>query len=845
MKKILIIDGNSILNRAFYGVAPLTASDGTPTGAVFGFIKILKRHHDALSPDFAVCAFDLPDPTFRHKMYTEYKANRSGMPEDLALQLPVAKDVATAMGYSVVTCSGYEADDIIGTLAAEAECRDIEAYILTGDRDSLQLIGGNTRVILAKTKGDVIFDRAVFREEYGIDPEQFVDVKALMGDSSDNIAGVKGIGEKTALKFISAAGSLDNLYDDPAAYGAKGATLEKLTTGKEMAYISRDLARIDTNVPGLDRDAVFTEHEIDKATLSSLFSKLEFDKLRDSFGLDGTDDTVVCEKCNISDVPCKEVTAAELSSLVSEKTVSVSLTSEDGIINLSVYHNNNIYITSVAANEKELLKDFFSNHSVVCFDFKNICKILLPMDINPVCDFDVMLAAYLLSPGEGSYPLDRIIQKYIPGAELSDAYAISVLKDTLLSMLKEYSMETLLYEIEQPLSAVLAKMELAGFTVDSEGLHKYITSLSETADNLTEQIYMKAGRRINLNSPKQLGELLFEDLGLPAGRKTKTGYSTDAETLERLRPYSDIVADILDYRQLSKLCGTYGESLIKLASDDGRIHTVLHQTGTATGRLSSSDPNMQNIPVREQLGRELRRYFTASAPDRVLIDGDYSQIELRLLAELSGDERMSQAFIDGEDIHRRTASQVFSVPFEMVTPEIRSRAKAVNFGIVYGIGAFSLSKDLHISRKMADEYIKNYLSTYSGVDRFLRGSVEFAHKNGYTVTMFGRRRYIPEISSRNKNLQAFGERVAMNSPVQGSAADIIKLAMINVSDALEREGLDARLILQVHDELILDSAKDCAERAAEILKHEMENAAKTTVPLSVDVSTGYSWYDAK
>ena len=845
MKKILIIDGNSILNRAFYGVAPLTASDGTPTGAVFGFIKILKRHHDALSPDFAVCAFDLPDPTFRHIMYKEYKANRSGMPEDLAVQLPIAKEAASAMGYSVVTCAGYEADDIIGTLAAEAGCRDVEAYILTGDRDSLQLIGGNTRVILAKTKGDVIFDRALFREEYGIDPEQFVDVKALMGDSSDNIPGVKGIGEKTALKFISAAGSLDNLYDDPTAYGAKGANLEKLTSGKEMAYISRDLARIDTNVPGLDRDAVFTEHTIDKAVLSSLFTKLEFDKLRDSFGLDGADDTATLEKCDFEDAVHKDVTPDELVSLVTDKAVSVAFNREDDVLKLSVYHADAVYTTSIGTNDSAILKQFFDDHSVVCFDFKNICKILLPMGIAPVCDFDVMLAAYLLSPGEGSYPLERILQKYIPGADISDAYAVSLLKDALLPMLRDYDMEALLYDIEQPLSSVLAKMELAGFTVDGEGLHNYITSLSETVDNLTEQIYMKAGRRINLNSPKQLGELLFEDLGLPAGRKTKTGYSTDAETLERLRPYSDIASDILDYRQLSKLCGTYGDSLISLAAEDGKIHTVLHQTGTATGRLSSSDPNMQNIPVRDQLGRELRRYFTASSPDRLLIDGDYSQIELRLLAELSKDTRMMQAFIDGEDIHRRTASQVFGVPFEMVTPELRSRAKAVNFGIVYGIGAFSLSKDLRISRKMADEYIKNYLSTYSGVDAFLKGSIEHAHTHGYTVTMFGRRRYIPEISSRNKNLQAFGERVAMNSPVQGSAADIIKLAMINVSAALESEGLDAKLILQVHDELIIDSSVECADRAAEILKNEMENAAKTVVPLSVDVSVGYSWYDAK
>jgi len=845
VKKILIIDGNSILNRAFYGVAPLTSSDGTPTGAVFGFIKILKRHFDSLSPDFAVCAFDLPDPTFRHLMYSEYKANRSGMPEDLAVQLPLAKDAAAAMGYSVVTLAGYEADDIIGTFASEANTRGVEAYILTGDRDSLQLIDDNTRVILAKTKGDVIFDRALFREEYGIDPEQFVDVKALMGDSSDNIPGVKGIGEKTALKFISAAGSLDKLYEDPDAYGAKGASLEKLTSGKDMAYVSRDLARIDTNVPGLDRDSVFTEHFQDNCALSALFAKLEFDKLRSSFGLDGDTEDTISTEISVPGIEIVEVDTASLDRTVPDGETAVSVRKLECGIEVSVYYGNKIYRSVFNTDAKDDLAEFFRERQIVCHDFKEICKLLYPMSIVPQCGFDVMLAAYLLSPGEGNYPLDRILQKYVSVSSVSDAYAVSLLKDALLPLLRESDMEELFLNIEQPLSAVLAKMELAGFKVDADGLRAYITSLSATAENLTEQIYMKAGKRINLNSPKQLGELLFEDLDLPAGRKTKTGYSTDAETLERLRPYSDIVADILDYRQLSKLCGTYGESLVNLAGDDGRIHTVLHQTGTATGRLSSSDPNMQNIPVREQLGRELRKYFTASSPDRVLIDGDYSQIELRLLAELSGDDRMRQAFIDGEDIHRRTASQVFGVPFSMVTPELRSRAKAVNFGIVYGIGAFSLSKDLKISRKMAEEYIHNYLTNYSGVDRFLKESIEHAKAHGYTTTMFGRRRYIPEISSRNKNMQAFGERVAMNSPVQGSAADIIKLAMINVSAALEREGIDAKLILQVHDELIIDCAKECADRAAEILKYEMENAAKTVVPLSVEVSAGFSWYDAK
>ncbi len=845
MKKILIIDGNSILNRAFYGVAPLTASDGTPTGAVFGFIKILKRHLDSVSPDFAVCAFDLPAPTFRHKMYDLYKANRSGMPEELAAQLPFAKEAAAAMGFSVVTCEGYEADDIIGTVAADAEKMSTEAYILTGDRDSLQLISDTTHVILAKNKGDVLFDRARFFEEYGISPRQLIDVKALMGDTSDNIPGVKGIGEKTALKLISAAGDLDTLYSEPEKYGAKGANLAKLLSDRDTAYLSRKLAEIDTDAVGFDRQGVFTALSQDDAALSELFTRLEFDRLRDAFGLTEEASPSAAPRIDVISVPTVDISPSELEKSVPVGDTAVDISCSDGTVALSAYFDGKVYRAVISENRLSELSSFFADRPLICHDFKSAVKLLSPAGITPICGFDVMLGAYLLSSGDGNYSEERLVRKYLPDSEVSGAYAARLLCDIIAPMLEAQGMTRLLLDVEQPLAAVLAQMELTGFTVDADKLHRYIASLSDTAEILSEQIFMKAGKRFNLNSPKQLGEVLFEDLGLPSGKKTKTGYSTDAETLEHLRNKNDIVADILDYRQLSKLCGTYGDSLISLAHDDGRIHTRFHQTGTATGRLSSSDPNMQNIPVRDQLGRELRRYFTASAPNRVLIDGDYSQIELRLLAELSGDEEMRRAFICGEDIHRRTASQVFGVPFDSVTPELRSRAKAVNFGIVYGIGAFSLSKDLNISRKTADEYITSYLSTYSGVDSFLRSSVEYAREHGYTVTMFGRRRYIPEISSKNKNTRSFGERVAMNSPVQGSAADIIKLAMISISSVLARGGYDAKLILQVHDELIIDCAADCADEVAELLRREMENAASTAVPLSVEVSTGYSWYDAK
>ncbi len=842
--KILLIDGNSILNRAFYGVAPLTASDGTPTGAVFGFINILKRHLDAVAPDIAVCAFDLPGKNFRHELYSEYKANRSGMPEDLAVQLPMAKDVVGALGLRVAEAAGFEADDVLGTLATEAAARGDDAYILTGDRDSLQLIGDRISVVLVKNKGDILFDRPRFIEEYGVTPEQFIDVKALMGDSSDNIPGVRGIGEKTALKLISAAGDIDTLYADPAAYGAKGATLQKLCDGRDMAYLSKTLATIDRDIPVLDRDLLFTKAEPDNAKLSALFERLEFSNLRHKFGLDG-EKTAPAPMVEVPAIQMTDVLPADLEeSLAGAETLSVILTADGDSHELQIAFGETVLRCVFSDAEQKTVADALSSHPLNCYDFKNFTKYFIPSGAQFECVFDPMLAAYLLSPGEGAYPLDRVSRKYI-SYNAPQAYKVKLLSDVLLPMLSEAGMELLLRNIEIPLSRVLAGMEYTGFAVDGDGIHNYMLSLKSAADALCEQIYFKAGERFNLNSPKQLGEILFDKLGLPSGRKTKTGYSTDAETLERLRPYDDIVGDILDYRQLSKLCGTYGDSLVALSAADGRIHTVFNQTGTATGRLSSSDPNMQNIPVRESLGREIRKYFTASAPGRVLVDGDYSQIELRLLAEMSGDAAMQKAFIDGEDIHRRTASQVFGVPFESVTPELRSRAKAVNFGIVYGIGAFSLAKDLHISRKMADEYIRSYLATYSDVDRFLTESIASARKLGYAVTMFGRRRYIPELSSRNKNLQAFGERVAMNSPVQGSAADLIKLAMIGVDRALREANLDAKLILQVHDELIIDAAEDAAEEAAAILRREMENAAVTTVPMAVDISTGYSWYDAK
>ncbi len=827
MSRVLIVDGNSILNRAFYGVAPLTASDGTPTGAVYGFIKMLKWQIDELKPDYLVCAFDLPDPTFRHKMYDGYKANRSGMPDDLAAQLPFAKASAEAMGFMLITKSGYEADDIIGTVAAKADTAGIDAYVYTGDRDSLQLISEHTRILLAKNKGNVIFDRKLFFSEYGVYPEQFVDVKALMGDSSDNIPGVRGIGEKTALKLIADAGDLDTLYSSLDSY-SKGAALTKLTDGKESAYLSRTLAKINTNVPEIDETEVFSARTVDESALLYLFNKLEFTGLAERFGI--SDEENVPEVHHENACERTECTEDEANNLISDID-EIILFDNDG--KLEFFADGKVIVP------ESFNPSILSGRKIICFDSKSLYK-----KYGLSSYYDVMLAAYLLSPGEGSYSIERLSKKYL-GYEASGADTVAELYKTISPLLENEKMTSLLLDIEIPLALVLADMENCGFKVDCAGIREYMVSIKETADSLAQTIYIKAGTEFNINSPKQLGEILFERLGLPAGRKTKSGYATDAETLEKLRPYSDIVDDILDYRQLIKLYGTYGEALVSLADENGKIHTTFNQTGTATGRLSSSDPNMQNIPVREMLGRELRKYFTADGEGRVLIDADYSQIELRLLAELSGDETMKNSFISGEDIHRRTAAQVFGLPLSAVTPELRSKAKAVNFGIVYGIGAFSLAKNINVPRKVAGEYIDSYLATYPDVDKYLKKSVENAKEDGFTSTMFGRRRYIPELKERNFNVRSFGERVAMNAPVQGTAADIIKIAMVNVSKRLKEEGIDAHLILQVHDELIIDSSVDCAAAASSILKEEMENAVKTDVPLSVEVSSGFSWYEAK
>lgn len=835
MKTLLAIDGNSIINRAFYGVRPLSNKEGLPTNALFGMVNILQRNLEAVKPDYAAIAFDLKAPTFRHKLYTDYKAGRRPMPEELAVQFPLAKETAAALGLACVELEGFEADDILGTLARIAEEADVNAYILTGDRDALQLISDRVHVLLATNTETLDIDRARFAEKYGVDPSVFVDVKALMGDSSDNIPGVPGIGEKTALKLISEYGSLDGVYAALPEAPFAPSLRAKLEKGKESAYLSKTLSAICREVPLAGSLDFCTYCGVRENDLLSLFTKFEFQALIKRMSL--TEKAVQQTEEKISDV--LELAKEDVSAVPATFALAV----EKGEYCLS--DGEKLYRIRDNAVLQFLLAR--KDTHVICHDAKSLYKELEACGIHfRSAFFDTMLAAYVLNAGEGGFDLPRLSLSYLntacPDFPQSAALLFPLYRE-LSARIRELEMEKLLFEIELPLSAVLADMELCGFCVSREGLVSYGEQLSEVARQLSERIWYYAGGEFNINSPRQLGEILFERMGLPHGKKTKTGYSTNAEVLEKLRPYHEIVDDILDYRQVSKLNSTYAEGLVREIAPDGRIHTVFKQTGTATGRLSSAEPNLQNIPIRTELGRELRRYFVPKSEEYALVDADYSQIELRLLAALSGDENMAAAFAAGEDIHTSTAATVFGVEPGEVTPELRKRAKAVNFGIVYGIGAHSLSEDLHISIKEARSYIDSYFAAYPGIHTYLEGAIAAAREQGFVTTLFGRRRYIPELKMQNKNMQHFGERVAMNSPIQGTAADIIKLAMIRVDKRLRDSGLDARLILQVHDELIVECHKDIAETVKRILTEEMEAAVALSVPLLVSAGIGENWYE--
>ncbi len=839
MEKLLVIDGNSIINRAFYGVRPLTTKDGMHTNAIYGMINIIEKHLHALNPEYAAVAFDLKAPTFRHKMYNAYKAGRRATPEELLEQFAPAKEVLTAMGFTIVEKEGYEADDIIGTLANAAAKEGKEAYVLTGDRDSLQLIGDGVTVLLATNTETIHFDRAAFIEHYGVEPSQFVDVKAIMGDKSDNIPGVGGIGEKGALKFISEFGTLENLYAELEATDKISAKQkEKLTYDRDNAFLSQALARIDTNAPCGVTVADTKIRETDRAALYSLFTKLEFNVFLKRYGL-GEEDL---PKTEAAEETVVRTDALALAQALADKPFAFAPFGGE----FSFSDGETLY---VAGGELCDFAPLLQSDRLICHDLKHLSQLTAPHGFLPSENaYDVMLAAYAINAGEGSFDLDRLATAYAGEAYSESTPAAGLVYRMYAATekrLAEDGIPALYREMELPLCRVLYEMEQSGFKLDTAGLAAYGDRLKSMQLDLEERIYMLAGGQFNINSPKQLGEVLFERLGLPSMKKTKTGYSTNAEVLEKLRPYHPIIDEVLEYRKVAKLCSTYVEGLLKVADENGFVHTVFKQTGTATGRLSSAEPNLQNIPIRTEMGHELRRFFIPRDDDHVLIDADYSQIELRLLAHVAGDETMINAFLSGEDIHASTASAVFGVPIGEVTSELRKRAKAVNFGIVYGIGDYSLAMDLGITKKQAGEYIRSYLERFGAIDRYLKETIESAYEKGYVETIFGRRRYIPELKATNKIMKSFGERVAMNSPIQGSAADIIKLAMINTRRALQEAGIDAKLILQVHDELLVESARDCADKAAEILRREMENAVKLSVPLSVELTVGDTWYDNK
>lgn len=825
--KLLVIDGNSIINRAFYGIRLLSNKKGVFTNALTGFFNIYLKLMANYKPDAVAVAFDLKAPTFRHKKYDQYKAGRKGMPEELAMQLPYAKEILRAMKVTIIECEGYEADDIIGTLSAVCHDSGNECIIATGDRDSFQLITDKVFVNLAGNKEDVLYTPEKIMEVYGVTPPEMIDVKALMGDSSDNIPGVAGIGEKTALGLIQKYHSIENIYNEVEAIEVTKSVREKLIKGEESARLSYFLGTISKTAP-IDTDIEkLRVSKPDEKALASILTELEMFTL--------------LKKLKVS---AEAINEAAVSSAVSEKKQETE--ELDKAVPDYVYTDNKLirYVNGISEeipSEKysEVLSDSCEKRT---FDLKGMLTDT-GVDIKNVV-FDTTLAAYLLNVSSSEYSLSRLCNEYgVSYDENNVGETVYRLNCVLSGKLHEEEMYGVLREIEIPLSYVLVSMEREGIELDKEALSDFGSKLTAEAEALEQEIYVCAGEPFNISSPKQLGAILFDKLGLPSGKKTKTGYSTNAEVLEGLTDYDPIVGLVLEYRAVTKLNSTYAAGLLKVISEDGRVHTTYKQTETRTGRISSVEPNIQNIPVRTERGREFRRFFVAKE-GYTLVDADYSQIELRILAHISDDKAMIEAFGSGEDIHTVTASQVFNQPVEWVTPEMRRSAKAVNFGIVYGIGAFSLSKDIGVSVSEADRYIKAYLSKYSGVDRYMNETVESAKKKGYVTTLKGRRRYIPELSASNKNVQAVGKRMAMNTPIQGTAADVIKLAMIKVYERLEKEKLDAKLILQVHDELIVEARKDIAEKVAEILREEMENAVALSVPLTVDAKYGESWYEA-
>jgi len=878
----MAIDGNSIVNRAFYGVRHLSASDGTPTNAVYGFIAILQRLINEESPDAICVMFDLPAPTFRHERYDEYKAHRKGMPDELAVQMPILKDVLDAMNITRFELAGWEADDLLGTLAKHSEAEDCECVIVTGDKDSLQLVTERTRVKHIKTRGGQTettdYTPDVFIKEYGFEPAKMVDLKALMGDSSDNIPGVAGVGEKTAMELVQKFGTITEIYSKLDNLDIKDTLRKKLEAGRENAELSYELAEICVDVPFDFKPRDSIRKEVDNDKLYELFKRLRFIQFIDKYRLkppsrSSTSQAKEVLAPDVVDVSSGDDCAKLLDDMKKADFVAVRFDTEylDSIAITRQVKQKNRPLASLL--RRGLTPDFDAALKTILsdevkkagHDVKDILRTCLERGLDTGgWVFDTALAAYLVSPTDSNYSISRISERYCgytpgenneEGGQMSmltepgkliaeEAFSIGLLKPALDKKLKEMELDKLYYDIELPLCRVLAEMEHIGFLVDKDALVQFGDALAKSISETEKQIFRLAHETFNINSPKQLGVILFEKLMLPAPKKTKTGYSTNVEVLDSLLGKHPIIGLIKDYRELSKLKSTYADGLVKVIGSDGRIHTHFQMTVTATGRLSSTEPNLQNIPIRKEIGGEIRKMFVAGE-GHVLVDADYSQIELRLLAHIANDPVMLKAFEQGEDIHTVTASQVFGVPVEEVTSLQRSQSKAVNFGIVYGISAFSLANDIGVTPKEAKVYIDNYLEKYSGVREYMAEIVKSAKELGYVTTLFGRRRDLPELKSHNFNTRSFGERVALNMPIQGTAADIMKIAMINAANRLHAEKMSGKLILQVHDELIVECPEHEAATVSTILREEMENAAKLSVPLVAETRVGKSWYDAK
>lgn len=881
MNKLLLIDGNSIINRAFYGIMGskmLMTEDGTYTNAVYGFLSILFKELDDIKPEYLVVAFDLKAPTHRHKMYDKYKANRHGMPEELAMQMPILKETLKAMNVCIIEKEGYEADDILGTLAKWGQKEELEVTVLTGDRDSFQLIDKNIKVRIPRTKMGKTetedYTVGKIEEEYGLEPLDLIEVKGLMGDTSDNIPGVPGVGEKTALNLIKQYKSIDEVYNHIDEQ--KGKLKEKLSENKDLAYLSRTLGTIDINAP-IEKDlGAFQVEEWNKPEVLEIFKKLKFNRFIDRFALQENIGATSFSDLQINtEIEHEKIVdktkLAELKQEIQENKVIYYYLTEEKFIIYSPKTNKCFSVENV-----QDFKDIFEDKNILKCSYKQKEEFIILWNKGIEAKnlmFDIAIAGYILNSNINKYTIEYLaneyinfdIAEYLSNTEKTEAeqitlfdnaeepkedktyiyaYTIYKLYNVLTQKMEEAGSIDLFNKIEMPLTEVLASMQYEGIYIDKQELLDFGKELQEKIDILTQEIYELTGEEFNINSTKQLGEILFEKLKLTAKKKTKTGYSTDVDVLEKIKYEHPVIEKILEYRQLQKLNSTYVEGLIPYIDETGRIHSKFHQTVTTTGRISSTDPNLQNIPTRMELGRKLRKVFK---PEQgyIFVDADYSQIELRVLAHISEDKNMIEAFCNNEDIHAQAASKVFNIPLEEVTKEERTKAKAVNFGIVYGISEFGLGEQLGVSRKKAKEYIEQYLDKYSGIKEFMINIVEETKEKGYVETLYHRRRYVPELKSNNYMVRQFGGRVAMNTPIQGTAADIMKIAMINVYNKLKENNLKSKLIVQVHDEILVETLESEKEQVKQIVKEEMENVIKLKVPLLAEVEEGYNWYEAK